>query len=349
MRITQIMLAKGFGGAERYFVDLTNELAQRGHEVQAICHSRFAGRPALRQHKNLRIDTVNSLGPWDWFATRQIVKQLRDFNPAVVHGHLARAASLAGNACNRLAMPFAVKTHNYVDLKYYRNVDLFLPTTGDQKRYLLENAVAETRIQVIPNFSSLPLHAAVDLENPDRPLTFGAIGRAVKKKGFDVLINAFKQLIDAGVEARLIIAGDGECYKQLQAQVRRLKLETCVQLTGWVDDVAAFYNAIDVFVLPSLDEPFGIVVLEAMANHKPIISTKTQGPVEILDDTTAILVDVGKADELSRAMQETHENIGLAQQRAEVAAERFKENYSIDAVLPQLLQAYERMQSGNHC
>lgn len=343
MKITQIMLAKGFGGAERYFVDLSIALAEQDHEVQAICHRRFHGLTALRQHPAVHVTDVNVLGWWDWLAWRRIGAEVGRFGPALMHAHLARAAYIGGKVRRRTGIPLAVKTHNYVDLKYYRDVDLFLPTTADQRRYLVEHGIAARRIQVVPNFSSLSAVAEAGKIDTG-PLVFGSFGRMVAKKGFDQLIDAFKQVLDAGIDARLVIGGDGV---EREALVRRIAGHGCadrIELCGWVSDAAAFLDGIDVFVLPSLDEPFGIVVLEAMARGKVIVSTRTQGPSEVLTDADAYLAAAGNVDDLARAMREVAARPDEAVHKAARALEKFKHAYAKDVVVPQLLAHYAALQ-----
>jgi len=257
----------------------------------------------------------------------------------LMHAHLARAAYIGGKVRRRTGIPLAVKTHNYVDLKYYRDVDRFLPTTADQRRYLIEHGIAASRIQVVPNFSSL--NAVDEAGSIDTgPIVFGSFGRMVAKKGFSQLIDAFKQALDAGIDARLVIGGDGV---EREALVRRIAGHGCaerIELCGWISDAAAFLDSIDVFVLPSLDEPFGIVVLEAMARGKVIISTRTQGPSEVLTGADAFLVNTGDVDALAGALREAAANPDEASKKAARALQKFKHTYAKDVVVPQLLAHY---------
>ncbi len=343
MKVSQLMLAKGFGGAERYFVDLSLALADLGHEVQAICHHRFQGRELLARDPRIRLHTVSVLGWWDPLARYQVARAVARFGPQLMHAHLARAACIGGNVARRLRIPLAVKTHNYVDLKYYRDVDLFLPTTRDQRRYLLEQGIAPDRIEVLPNFSSLPPVTEDGLAaSGGRPsVRFGTLGRMVKKKGFDLLIRAFHAALDQGLDAHLVIGGDGPERARLEQMIRDLDCVDRVTLSGWVDDAATFLSAIDVFVLPSLDEPFGIVVLEAMARGRIIISTRTQGPSEILDDSTACLVDAGDVPQLTSAMLNAATADGAALARR--GWQKFRAQYSKEQVVPRLIKHYHSL------
>jgi len=96
MKITQLMIAKGFGGAERYFVDLTLTLAEQGHEIQAICHEQFTGRNKLKDKPNVHLRAFRIAGWWDTVACNRIEKSIVAFAPDVIHAHLARGAYIAG-------------------------------------------------------------------------------------------------------------------------------------------------------------------------------------------------------------------------------------------------------------
>lgn len=336
------MFSKGFGGAERYFVDLTRALAGRGHAVQAICHEAFSRLAELRAIPNVHSETVSPLGWWDMFAGHRLCSLIARQRPEVVQAHLARAAYLAGKCCARLRVPLVVKTHNYVDMKYYSRVQCFIATTEDQERYLQEQGVDSGRIRVIPNFSSLPAMAGITTA-PGPVVNIASYGRLVRKKGFHVLIEAMRILRVAGVQARLHLGGDGPERRSLQRLVERHQLDRQVVFHGWIDDVREFAHAADIFVLPSLDEPFGIVVLEMMALGKPIVATRTQGPLEILDDSTAWLVAPGEAEELANALRAA---ISREQERTGKAAralDLFREKYTEDVVVPQLVSVYESL------
>ncbi len=330
------MLAKGFGGAERSFVDLCAELVARGHEVLAICEARGAALPLLRALPGLEIVTVRVWGAWDPLARVVISRALRARRVEVVQCHLARAAHLGGGAARRLGLPTLAKTHNYVDLKYYRAIDCLVPTTRAQEAYLLEHGIAAGRLHRIPNFSRLPAMpvTARALSSPARVL---ALGRLVEKKGFDVLLDALDLIAARRPAAALevVIAGDGPLRAGLEARARRLPATIAVRCVGWVDAVGPLFAATDLFVLPSRDEPFGIVILEAMASGVPIVATRTAGPLEVLDADTAQLIPIGDATALAQAIGDFLADPSAAHRRAAGAAQAYREHYSADAVVPQ--------------
>lgn len=343
IRSTQLMLSKGMGGAERYFVDMCLALAERGHPVQAIFHRDFVARGELENRPNIDCVPVRIFGAWDLFARRAILQQVRHFSPQLMQAHLARGAYIGGHIGSALKLPLTVKTHNLVKLKYYRQVDHFIATTAAQKAYLEDRGVSAAKISIIPNFSALS--PVAEAPEPHVPLRFCSYGRMVKKKGFDVLLRAFRAFLDSGHTGFLTIGGDGEERAALEALSRSLGLDTQVEFIGWVSEPAKTLDAYDVFVLPSLDEPFGIVLLEAMARGKAIIATRTHGPLEIFDETAAWLVETGKPEHLARALIDAAEHPAALREKSRTALALFRKTYSVDAVIPRIIEVYDRLLS----
>ncbi|HBR94045.1 MAG TPA: glycosyltransferase [Opitutae bacterium] len=342
MRISQIMLGKGFGGAERSFVDTALALAARGHAVQAICHAKFSKRDLLENVPNLELYRVNAGGEWDFWTPRKIEKLLLGFGAEIVHTQLKRAAWHGGRAAKRAGVPVVAKLHNYVQLARYKYVHTLFCTTQDQRRHVLEANWPEDRVEVVPNFSRIE---SVDFvkkasAGPLRILTYG---RYVPKKGFDVLLRAFRSLLDAGIDAQLVIGGQGSELAALQALAAELKLSQQVELGVWIDDVSDALSMADLFVLPSLDEPFGVVMLEAMASGVPIVSTKTKGPLEVLNAGTAILVEIGSEDDLFKGMLAVANDRLAADKRAETALQLYRDCYYEAAVIPRIEALYRRV------
>ena len=338
MKICVIMLARKFGGAERFYVDLTNGLARRGHDMLAISHARSKAALHLEQLPNVNQAPVRVLGPWDPLAPRTILKLVRDFKPDIIQTSLSRAAHLAGPAARRLNIPLVAHTHDFVDLKYFRNVDVFTPTTAAQRDYLLNEGIPADGVRWIPNFSSLSTVTAIHCR--DEVTTIVALGRFVHKKGFDLLLRSFSHV--ANDNMRLYLAGDGDERQRLMNLATALNIDNKVHFAGWQDDVRSFLLQGDLFVLPSRYEPFGIAVLEAMACGIPIVATKCHGPVEILDTGSAWLCDAGE-DALTDTLRTAINDPGGRRQRAQAAWSSFRERYAADVVVPKFESLYESL------
>jgi glycosyltransferase involved in cell wall biosynthesis len=117
---------------------------------------------------------------------------------------------------------------------------------------------------------------------PDGGQLIGAAGRLEPEKGFDRLIEAMPRVLQGAPTARLVILGEGSRRPQLQALIDQLGLAHWVRLLGARTDLFAMMHAFDLFVLSSRAEPFGLVLLEAMAARKPVVTTRVGGVPEIV-------------------------------------------------------------------
>jgi glycosyltransferase involved in cell wall biosynthesis len=342
MRIAQIMLGKGFGGAERSFVDLCAALTNRGHDVLAICEQRSQSLQHLEAIHGIKCRAIKVHGPWDYFARRAVRSLLREFRPSIAQAHLARAAALGGGAARDLGVPTIAKTHNYVKLKYYRSIDHLVATTTKQCAYLKDSGITEKNISHIPNFSSIA-PSPRRMEPFEGRLNVVAVGRLVHKKGFDLLLEAVAEVHRMGDRIHLSLAGDGPEMGALVEHARELQIADHVSFLGWQNAVKDCLAKADIFVLPSRDEPFGIVVLEAMALNVPVVATRTDGPLEMLDDNTALLVDREDVAGLSAALREVAGDFSAALMRADRAQRRFKERYSEGVVVARYEALYDSL------
>lgn len=128
----------------------------------------------------------------------------------------------------------------------------------------------------------------------NRPLWLGCAGRMVEVKGHRIALHTLKALREThGIDARLAIAGSGEGESGLRSETCRLGLGDVVSFLGSVEDMAGFYDGIDVMLVPSLLEPFGRTSIEAQARGCPVIVAAVDG----LPETLAADVPAGVAVE----------------------------------------------------
>jgi glycosyltransferase involved in cell wall biosynthesis len=127
----------------------------------------------------------------------------------------------------------------------------------------------------------------------------------------------------------VLIVGDGPQRAALEARARRLGVDRAVTFTGYLTDPLPAYRAFDVFVLPSVDEGFGIVFLEAMAMGVPVIGTRVVGSVDAVEDgVTGLLVPSGDPAALGEAVQRVLSDAELARRLATAAAARVRERHA---------------------
>lgn len=157
----------------------------------------------------------------------------------------------------------------------------------------------------------------------------GGVGRLGEQKAFHVLLDAVPRLLAAEPRTRVLIVGDGPQRGALEARARRLGVDRAVTFTGYLADPLPAYRALDAFVLPSLDEGFGIVFLEAMAMGVPVIGTRVVGSVDAVEDgVTGLLVPAGDPSALAEAVLRVLSDSELARRLATTAAARVRERHA---------------------
>jgi len=129
---------------------------------------------------------------------------------------------------------------------------------------------------------------------------FFAAGLLTEQKGFGLLIEAIRLLVEDGRGVAVTIAGDGPLRAALEEAAAGLP----VNFTGMLDraGIREQMNSCDAFVAPSLHESFGVTVAEALACGKPVISTRCGGPEFVVDTGQGLLVAPASVDELASAM-----------------------------------------------
>lgn len=132
------------------------------------------------------------------------------------------------------------------------------------------------------------------------------IGRLCEQKGQLLLLEAMKQLQDEGIDCKLILAGDGPMRKEVESRIAEYKLRS-VEITGWIssDQVKQLLLDSRGMVLPSFAEGLPVVIMEALALHRPVISTYVAGIPELIQSgKNGWLVPPGDVDALTSAMQD---------------------------------------------
>ncbi len=335
------MICKGFGGAERAFVDTSIGLQKRGHTVLAVIDKHSKSQEQLE--KNLvSHEIIPLLFRQNPFAKLKLKKLLLNFKPDIVHIHLRRSMGFAGKASQSLSFPVVASVHNYNSIKTYAYADKIISLTEEHKKFIVDSfPETNSKIEVIQNFSRLGSKRHIISDH--KPIRYLAFGRFVHKKGFDLLIQAFAKLLSYQNNITLNIVGDGDQKNLLSSLIQKHHCEEKIHLLPWANNITELLDQHDVFVLPSRLEPFGIAVLEAMARGKLIISTKSEGPRQFLNKDTALLCETDDVDSLHEQLLISCKNIAELQPIADKANEHFRQNFSEQVVIPKIEMCYESL------
>jgi len=337
MRVVNAMFGRGRGGLEENFVVYHEALRAGGYEVVSLLDRWAAVRPDVEALK-VPVCPLRLWTHWDPFTISRVRRALGQWQPDVVVSHGNRAGRVLLRAA-RGAWPVVAHLPNYSFHRVLR-CQGFIATTFDLAEAVRRAGVRDDRIFLVPNMlRTLPSTTAA---GPRQPPVIGAMGRFVPKKGFDVLLRALAALKTAGHVFRAVLGGDGEQRPALEALITRCGLGDRVTLPGWITDKAAFFGNLSLFCVPSLEEAFGIVVLEAMSYGLPLVVTDCPGPRQIVShETTGLVVPRGDPVALGRALERLLTDEGLARRLAAAARAEVEQHYTLEAVAPRLTIALE--------
>jgi glycosyltransferase involved in cell wall biosynthesis len=164
------------------------------------------------------------------------------------------------------------------------------------------------------------------------------------KKGLSVLLKAMEVLKrrHGMPPCRLVIVGDGPAREELELLRDRLGLASWIVFVGTRRDIPQVLRSLDIFVLPSLYEGFGIAILEAMAVGKPVIATRVGGiPEFVIPGETGVLIEPGNADMLADAIESLLRDSDQARRMGAKGRVRAQEHYDIVDIVRQHEQVYE--------
>ncbi len=222
--------------------------------------------------------------------------------PYVLTEHRSRFVE-NNDMAGSLIKPF----HEPVIERALKGASKVILVSGKLKKTLLQ-IVPEIsgRISVIPNFIDTSTFTPPEKRLPSKPFIFFSLGNLEHIKGMDVLIEAFvmlKQNIDTPVILK--IGGRGSMMAELKSRSRRSGVENDIFFIGKLtrSQVAEHMQSSHAFVLASRFEAFGVVFIEAMAAGLPLISTKSGGPEEIINDENGCLVELENPAKLAEAMR----------------------------------------------
>ncbi|MDR2077256.1 MAG: glycosyltransferase [Desulfovibrio sp.] len=312
--------AIAWGGGEKWHLDAALSLAGRGWRVFLLCHPRGALYARAREQAGtvrsvpLPVGRLSFLNPL--FMGRLIRFFLREKPEAVIlnlpadlkSGGLAAKAAGVTRILMRRGSALPVRNSAFNRYLYGRVITRLIVNSQATRRMIFRNnarLLPPGRVSVLPNgldqaaFDQAMDRCARDLEKgtlrgpladlarlprPERPLVLGNAGRLNRQKGQHLFLHLGRRLLDAGVDCRLVIAGSGEREGELRLLAGRLELEEKVLFAGFQEDLSCFWQAVDLFVLTSLWEGFGFVLLEAMLARKPVLAFRVSNIPELVSD-----------------------------------------------------------------
>jgi glycosyltransferase involved in cell wall biosynthesis len=343
-----IMGSRLFGGAEHFYLRLLRVLRDGGHPVTAINRRGTPVAAALANDgiKQIHFPMTNG---WDWWSLWRIRETCQGMGRCIVQTYMGRATRLTRLPSNSPAIHIARLGEYYKIDGYYRHAHAWVANTHGICDYLVKSGLPARRVFYIGNFvPDPPLQdegAKAELLRqygiPPEAWVFFGLGRLVDEKGFDVLLRAMA-LLPGEIVGRplvLLIAGDGPSAPRLKALTQTLGLQGRVRWLGWQNDPNPFYALADAFISPARHEALGNIFLEAWSHGLPIVSTRSLGATELLEQgVTGLLCPLEEpaalAGQMSAVLSATDaQRKGLGEAGRAVLRSRFSAHSVLDAYL----------------
>ena len=231
----------------------------------------------------------------------------------------------------------------------YASVDRFVANSKSVAQSLMDCGIAPERISIVNEGVKIPALPSPERRNSARnywgvqnnEFLFGCVSVFVPEKGQRHLIEALASVRELHPEARLLLAGDGQCRGELEALAKRLGQSEAVLFPGFVNDVAKVYDALDAFAFPSEFEGLGTALQTAMAAGLPSISTSRGALSEVVDrDRTALVVEPN-GKEFAAAMLRLMADAGLRKKLSEAGRRKIQELFSAEHMVDGTIRVYE--------
>lgn len=309
-KILHIIPSLNKGGAERIALDMCVELQNQGHEVQIV--TLYPSNSYAFLTEGLSYHTVKTRVKLSMLRKNQVdVRELQividTFQPDVIHSHLFEAeinlafCTISKN-CKRIlhfhdnmkqmrALSFKTFFNKDLLVNYYeRNLvlkNLPLQTTAigvsnDTHTYIRENLPQTVKPQLLHN--AIDTKRFTTVEKKQESNTIVMVGSLVLKKGQSLAIETISELKKRNVSVKLHLIGDGNMKEGLAQLTKRLDIEEEVDFKGLVDYPEKYFQESALYLHTASYEPFGLVLIEAMACGLPVICTDAFGNRDLIQE-----------------------------------------------------------------
>ncbi len=308
---------KAWGGGEKWHFESAMAFYEAGKEILIITDKRSELFSKIKdtdlKYKCIRVSNFSFL---NFFKLKKIKRILFQENVSKIILNLSSDMKAAGLAAKKAGIKkiiyrrgSAIPIRNtFINKFFFKNVVTdIIANSEETKKTILQNnpdLFPVERIKVIYNgirldeFDNIPFEKIYQREGNE--IILGNAGRLVKQKAQKYLIDVAAILKENGVNFKLLIAGDGKLKNDLIRQAKERGVEKEVKFIGFVNNIKSFMESIDIFLLSSLWEGFGYVLVEAMLCAKPVVAFKVSSNKEIIiDNESGFLVDDLSAEEFA--------------------------------------------------
>jgi len=366
IKILHLTMDSKIAGTEKMLLELAEKSNPRTFDMHFCTLAPTGKLHEELGHKGFRAHSLNFRGMQNIFVVYlRLLKLLKKERFDVVHTHLFLSSVIGLTAARVAGIKFCVITRHYSDYMYlFGNIlkiklDRLCLRIAD-KVIAVSDAVAKvihdrdkiniSKIVVIHNGIDLDVFLRSDNDSTavkkelginNDSFVIGAVGSLHPRKGHSLLINAIPLVIEHNPKAKFVLIGDGPLWEGLKKQIKEMNLDSYVILCGYRSDINRLIAAFDIFIQPSIEEGFGISILEAMASKKAVIASNIGGIPEIVQDNkTGIFIPPANHEKIAEAILWAMRNPQVIKKMGESGYLRVKNTFSINKMIEEYEKVY---------
>ena len=366
--------------ARTFIVPIARYLMSRGYEVSIAC-SPVAAMDGPEQPMDsvapgctvYAVAIPRRISPMkDLHAVWTLFRLIRRWKPDIVHTQTSKAGIVGRVAAWLAGTPVIIHTahafpfHDYLPRSLHgiyvlierlaaRMTDLIMVDTESVREDGLRHRIVDDpgKLLTVPMGIDLnkfspsvqrPVHLRESLGVAPDALIVGTVARLVPDKGLVCFIRMAARILASRPDVHFLVVGEGPLRDELERLADTLGIRPSVQFTGHRTDVPALIEIMDVFVLPTLREGFGVVFAEAMAMGKPTVGSRIGPVAEVVEDgVTGYLVDPEDAEQFARRTLELLGDDGKRRAFGKAGRQRVEKLFTAERMCETIEQHYRRL------
>ena len=369
-KILHIINSLDLGGNERFLAYLLELLDPKKFQQEVCVPDRGRDKTLYLKETcdklQIPIYILPTKGNFDRTLKRRFCELIGKGKYDIVHTHLVLSQYYGRKAAIKMNVPCIISSEqntydhkakfpfSMIERKLAKHTNLIIACSESVKDHLIDKVkIPPTKIRVIYNSVDTTIFKPVSNREDIRKNIFerfhvpqgsflaGVVAHLSKQKGHDDLLRAIPGVLKAIPNFHLLLVGDGELRDSLVLMAEELGVMKHVTFAGIQKDIPAIMNALDMFILPSRWEGFGIAAIEAMACRVPVIVSYVGGLREIVNDSeNGLVVSHAYPEGIAKAIIRLGEDEELRHRLAAKGLETVREKFDVNAMIAKVEKAY---------
>lgn len=360
MKILHITTHLNRGGIASYLCSLAIGLKMRGHDVIVSSSGGECKTILLNNnvgHIDIPIRTKNEIGLSIFLSYFILKKFLLNNSVDIIHAHTRVTQVVASHLARKLKIPLITTCHGFFRPRWHRRRfpcwgNKTIAISNQVKRHLISDfKIDENDICLIHNgvdLGKFKVHTPEEINSLKEEMgikkdsfVIGVTARFSTVKGLEYFIRALPQVLKARDNVIFLLVGYGKEESKLRQIAKDLSIDDKVIFFKPINATRGYLCAMDIFVMPSIQEGLGISILEAQAQKIPVIASNVGGIPDIIDDrVTGILVEPRDELAISKAIAELIQNKKLYSMIKDNAYDKIIRDFTLERMITKTEQAY---------